>query len=659
MNKGAITLPRLMIRLSSLAISFAMWLAVIPEGAASAAVLTHRFPFGATADDVVGGAIGVLQGNAALMNGAVVLDGTNSGVQVSNDLFTNYTAVTFEVWFVDEVATNANSVLYQFTSTSGTNGGITLTGLGRGSYLSNNISQVLGIRDPIPGLTNHLIWTQDRTTKTAALYLDGILAGKNTNFTFSPVSVGTITNSWIGAAGAGSAVFKGSILEFRVYQGALTALEAAQSDAAGPDQPQAVPGALQSVRVVAPSTAGPGALLSPEAFADYANLTNVNIISQPELVLSSDNTNVIAVTVVSNLWFPFQFSKPFDSLSQYTNINLLTISRKLKTKATGTATVKISYLGFSNSTTVAVSAPQDFALIHRYSFGEPAGTYLVHDSVGDAHGRVMASPSSAAAFSGIGELALGNTGPAYVKLPPGIISCQSEVTVEAWATYQGPILPGNWTAWARIFDFGDQTAGVGKTYWFLTPRNDSDYARTAASSNGIPGELTIIDWANGYPLNVSAHVAITYSPVRNVAKFYYNGKPSSPQSATTPLAAINDMNNWLGRSQFVEDPYLRGRYNEFRIYSGFLSDADIAADYAAGPDVIGSDFLLHIFPSNTNLTLTWGSSVTNWILESSSVLGAGAGWTQVPQSPTNQSGRFTVTVPMSDDARFFRLHNPN
>jgi hypothetical protein len=147
--------------------------------------------------------------------------------------------------------------------------------------------------------------------------------------------------------------------------------------------------------------------------------------------------------------------------------------------------------------------------------------------------------------------------------------------------------------------------------------------------------------------------------VRNVAKFYYNGKPSSPQSATTPLAAINDMNNWLGRSQFVEDPYLRGRYNEFRIYSGFLSDADIAADYSAGPDVIGSDLLLHIFPSSTNLTLTWGSSVTNWILESSSVLGAGADWTQASQSPTNQSGRFTVTVPMSDDARFFRLHNPN
>ncbi len=92
--------------------------------------------------------------------------------------------------------------------------------------------------------------------------------------------------------------------------------------------------------------------------------------------------------------------------------------------------------------------------------------------------------------------------------------------------------------------------------------------------------------------------------------------------------------------------------------SGFLSDADIAADYAAGPDVIGSDFLLHIFTSNTNLTLTWGASAASWVLESSPALGAGAVWTQVSETPALENGRYRVTVPMSDDARFFRLHNP-
>ena len=45
-----------------------------------AAVLTHRYPFDTNAADVVGGADGILQGNAFVTNGAVVFDGVNSGV---------------------------------------------------------------------------------------------------------------------------------------------------------------------------------------------------------------------------------------------------------------------------------------------------------------------------------------------------------------------------------------------------------------------------------------------------------------------------------------------------------------------------------------------------------------------------------------------------
>ena len=46
------------------------------------------------------------------------------------------------------------------------------------------------------------------------------------------------------------------------------------------------------------------------------------------------------------------------------------------------------------------------------------------------------------------------------------------------------------------------------------------------------------------------------------------------------------MNNWLGRSQWAPHPLFQGIYDEFRIYSKALSAAQIAEDFAKGPDVV-------------------------------------------------------------------------
>ena len=64
-------------------------------------VLTHRYSFDADASDSVGGANGVLQGNAVIAGGALFLDGTNSSIRLPNDLFTNYSSISFEVWYAD------------------------------------------------------------------------------------------------------------------------------------------------------------------------------------------------------------------------------------------------------------------------------------------------------------------------------------------------------------------------------------------------------------------------------------------------------------------------------------------------------------------------------------------------------------------------------
>jgi hypothetical protein len=356
------------------------------------------------------------------------------------------------------------------------------------------------------------------------------------------------------------------------------------------------------------------------------NLSNVNVTSQLELPLDCSDTNVLS----------FAATGRFQSV------------------ALGPASITATYGGISNSATVSVAVPQDVQLVHRYSFSEASSAYVAHDSAGSAHGRLF---HPGVAFNGKGELTFSG---AYVDLPDGIISSLSEISVEAWVTWTSS------SSWQRIFDFGDRTpvlGGWGRSYFFLTPYastfSPGPVLRATITTNSLETETPRLDWTNTLPLNVTSHVAVAYSPVRGVARLYLNGALIDSDTAIIPLAWINDTNNWLGRSQFQQDPYFSGRFSEFRIYGGLLSDSDIAADYAAGPDIVGSDFLLHTFVSSNNLTITWGQSASSWLLESTPALGAAASWNEVTNSQTFQNGRYSVTVPMSGDAEFFRLRKPN
>jgi hypothetical protein len=613
-----------------------------------AAVLTHRYSFDTDASDLIGGANGILQGNAAIANGALVLDGTNSSVGLPNDLFTNYSSVSFEVWYVDAAVSNPNNQLYNF---SGPLGGMNCYLFGQGNHFIGTISNSVNLPIPAVGGTNHLIWTQDSASQTAWIYINGTLAAQSVSFTNTPAMIGSTTNNLIGAGATNIAAsnFKGSILEFRTYQGALSPLDAAVLDAFGPEQPQSNPGTLQAVRVVIPSPTGPGALFRTGVFADFSGITNVNISTQPDLVLTSDNTNVIAFAP----------------------------DGRLQTVALGTANITATWQGFSNMVPVTVGVPQDIALVHRYGFNEQTNDWIVHDSVGGANGRLLITFSStggphprllpSASFTGKGEMMLtGGVGLGssavlgYAALPPGIISKLDEVSVEAWVT---------WTLmdeWQRIFDFGSLISTgsftEGNNYLFVTPyggfTTSTPGLHFAITTNNNSAETPRLDWTNFLSLNVTSFVAVTYSPVRGVAKLYLNGAPVASGVATIPLSAIIDTNNWLGRSQFSQDSYFGGRYNEFRIYGGLLSDSDVAADFAAGPDMVGVDYVLHQYSSGNGLTITWGPSATNLVLQSSPVLGAGAVWNQVTNAPTLQNGRFEVTVPISADAAYFRLHTP-
>ena len=606
-----------------------------------AATLTHRYSFDGDASDSVGGADGILEGNASINNGAVVLDGQNSFVQLPNDLFTNYSSISYELWYVDRGVNSIGALLYNF---AGTNGGINYYLSGRAAtYMTGNgTTNAITLEVPVIGGTNHLVVTQD-SSSGAYIFANGKVLGMG--LLSSPMTFHSTTNDCIGGGGASPAsYFTGRILEFRTYQGALSSLDVAMNDALGPDGIPSDPGALQDIRLAGPSTVGPGALFPVQIFADYANVTNVDLSQQSNVKYYSDNPSVITVPVGTNFL-----------QSMLTN---------------GTANITAVWNGLSNTLPVTVAVAQDVTLLHRYNFNEQATDWVVHDSIGTANGRIYGSAGKVG-FTGTGELAMTGfpaaTG-SYAALPPRLISCLGEVSFEAWVTWApGKVALGYGSGgWQRIFDIGTSVGGQGSRYIFLTPATDNVsfttksllHAAITASNNG--SETPRLNWTNFLPTNVLSHVAVTYSPARGIMKMYLDGVPVASGTASIPLSTILDAHCWLGRSLFTADPYYNGSFSEFRIYQGLLSDAEVAADYAAGPDTVGTDYILHSYPGSNVVTITWGPTAAGLTLETSAAVGAGANWAPVSSQTTFQNGRYTTSIPIDPNApaAYFRLQTP-
>ena len=223
------------------------------------------------------------------------------------------------------------------------------------------------------------------------------------------------------------------------------------------------------------------------------------------------------------------------------------------------------------------------ALVHRYSFAG-SGTSVV-DSAGTANGTVVNGQ-----LSGTGTVALSGSIATenYVNLPNGIISGLGSATIEAWLTWNG----GN--PWQRIFDFGssqdgqDQRGG-GVNYLFLTP-STSDAVPTVRvafqSMNPDTGGEVRVNSAAALPTGIEQHVAVVVNGQTNTLALFINGAPVGSTPLPSRLSAINDFNDWLGRSQYDgdPDPGLAGSIAEFRIYGAALSAAQIALSFGLGPD---------------------------------------------------------------------------
>jgi hypothetical protein len=232
-------------------------------------------------------------------------------------------------------------------------------------------------------------------------------------------------------------------------------------------------------------------------------------------------------------------------------------------------------------------APLLLALRHRYAF-DGVGDVAVDDVGGRAFNGAIVNT----ALMGTGRLDLDRESELeqYVELPNGIVSSLLNATFEGWVVWQPPPeMPRPF--WERIFDFGVSMAGEnqrdhGRSYLFFapgTPGSTPPLSRTAFRDDAL-GEEVVLDATQPFPTSVETHFAVVVDVASEKLHLYVNAvELAEPVTLTEPLSAIDDVNNWLGRSQFAVDTRFGGSFLEFRIYDQALTQQQLADSLALGP----------------------------------------------------------------------------
>jgi hypothetical protein len=229
----------------------------------------------------------------------------------------------------------------------------------------------------------------------------------------------------------------------------------------------------------------------------------------------------------------------------------------------------------------AACATLKAALVHRYSFNG-VGTAAT-DSVGTAHGTIVNTE-----LHGNGDLALaGGTTDQYVDLPNGIVKSLGNATFEAWVTWMSGC-----GGWERVFDFGDSDKGenvrnFATTTLYLTPKSDNGRdVMFGAFKRADQAALNETRASSNYPLEtgVVVHIVLVVDHVANLMTLYHNGAFEGSVAFPDSLTVLNDINNWLGRSQYVADPSFTGTLHEFRIYNAALTATEVQTSFLAGTD---------------------------------------------------------------------------
>jgi hypothetical protein len=403
-----------------------------------------------------------------------------------------------------------------------------------------------------------------------------------------------------------------SIDEFRIYTGALTPAQVAMSDLSGPNNTNFNPGALTSITVSAVDYPAFSPLRAPVVWANYASLTNFNLLpntmaSEPGLVVTSSDPTIISVNA----------------------------QNMLGTYRPGTVTLSATYQGKSSSATVRVA--NEAILTHRYNFTNDAS-----DSVGDADGTNEGTANESG-----GQLQLDGGSGDYVALPGGIMSTYRSATLDVWAT-----ISSGQGFWSRIWQFADVGPGVITDELYLAPNWNPP--ATFVSFDPPDGGFGLGPSA---PALVNETVHVTCVIGDGSVDLYTNAVLCmAVTNFIAPVSQAGWTGSWIGYSPYG-DPGITGSIDEYRIYDGRLSLEEIQASDVLGPDVVLSttNAPFTAKASSGNIVLTWPDASAGFAVEGKSSLSPNTPWTTLTNAPTLVGSQWELILPTTGGDQFYRL----
>jgi len=622
--------------------------ATVNVSAATPPILSHRYSFDlgdARDTGVVGGGDGTVTGTPSFANGMLTIADLNSYISLPGHLFDTNLEVTLETWCVVAANSGSGSRLCDFgTSVTGpsfftivpTANGNNFVSFRAGPNGAIGVPAIDSWGRSAFGTTNHYAFVVSDIKRRVDFYFNGQLKD---SFPYDNSQPGTLqsgnlqyrymlsyltnnmTEGWFGknVGGTTGSGWFGSIDEFRIWNGPLNKLQVQVSYLKGPGNPSIDPGAIQSLSLALSDTSMVlGSIQRPSVSGVFANLAqSLDLTALSGVVFTSSDSSKVAVINGGDT--------------------------KLQAVGAGSANIVASYAGKSVTNLVTVIAKPQAVVTHRYSF---RGN--LNDSVGHANGALFGN----AIISG-GKLVLDGTlhPPTYARLPNDLISGYDQLTIEAFYSASA----GSSGSQQRLWDFGDHiiaSGGITGTAYFYEAAGRGAAGLPSNSPGG--GEATAIEPnpnQSQFTTNV-IHVAATIDSPNHILNLYTNGAfAMSVTNVVIDLGLVADNFSFLGRSQWA-DPHLAGSIDDFRVYYGVLTPAQVAASYAAGPD---PDALRATVASPGHVTISWPATLvtTGYSLQSSSSLTSGL-WSNVG-GVTQVGGNNQVTINSAGAPVFFRL----
>jgi hypothetical protein len=225
--------------------------------------------------------------------------------------------------------------------------------------------------------------------------------------------------------------------------------------------------------------------------------------------------------------------------------------------------------------TFFIAASTNAELIHRYSFS---------DGGKDSVGKVDANLKGSAKAEG-GKLVLENgdktsTDPtlSYVEFSASVLPKSGSATLMIWFTAKET------QPFARLLNIGDQEAGEGRSFLYITARTADDMSRIGITPGTVDERIPLDNRRlDDGQLHV---VAMVIDATNRKFRMYIDGKEPSAavDLGEAGVDKIKPVQNWIGRSSFDNDGGLTASVDEFRVYDHALSAEEIAAVHKAGAD---------------------------------------------------------------------------